>query len=276
MRVATDHRGDPGGRQTGHVVGHHDRGTAQEPVGRADHAADPDRHQVGQPALVREADHRDRVRATRRQLPTPQRPARHLPAQRLAHREPLHPRRRPPPQRGERLALRAGQHRMPSGGPEDSPITLHTHDCRVPLPQENWRADQPNRQKRFLCRAGPRVARTSCLTEWAVGTTPPGHAATHARLPARRRGSAPPGRQFRPRSPSAAAPPPPAPRRAREPPTRRCAHVDVHRMPQRLVWVEPLHPDSRAAAKRVYGVVTGRRCIPKDSPPEADHIHRLG
>ena len=66
-----------------------------------------------------------------------QRYARHLPTQRLAHREALHPRCRPPPQRGERLALRAGQHRMPSGTPKDSPITLHTHDCRVPLPKEN-------------------------------------------------------------------------------------------------------------------------------------------
>ena len=39
--VAADHRGDAGGRQVRHVVGHHDGGAAQEPVRRRDHPARP-------------------------------------------------------------------------------------------------------------------------------------------------------------------------------------------------------------------------------------------
>ena len=52
-------------------------------------------------------------------------------------------------------------------------------------------------------------------------------------------------------------------------------HVDVHRVPERLVRVELLHPDRRAVAERVDGVVVGQRCVPEDSAPEAD-IDRVG
>ena len=73
----------PVGGRRGDVVGHHDRGAAQEPVRRGDHAADPDRDQAFQPTLMRLHDQRHRVRATRRETPVAQCPARHLVSQGL-------------------------------------------------------------------------------------------------------------------------------------------------------------------------------------------------
>ena len=109
VRVPADDRRNPGRRQRRHVVGHHDRRAAQEPVWRAHHPSDPDRDQVRQPTLVRDPNQRNRIRAARRRLPPPERLARHLPPKSPAHREPLRPRRGPPSKRRERVALRPSQ-----------------------------------------------------------------------------------------------------------------------------------------------------------------------
>jgi hypothetical protein len=52
-------------------------------------------------------------------------------------------------------------------------------------------------------------------------------------------------------------------------------HIDVHRMPERLVRVKFLHPDRRAVAERVDGVAVSQPCVPEDCAPETD-FDRLG
>jgi hypothetical protein len=52
-------------------------------------------------------------------------------------------------------------------------------------------------------------------------------------------------------------------------------HVDVHRVPERLGRVEFLHPDRRAVAEGVDGVVVVQARVPEDSAPEAD-VDRVG
>ncbi len=53
MGVPADHRCDAGGRELGHVCGHHDGGSSQEAVRRRDHPRHADRYQPVQPSLVR-------------------------------------------------------------------------------------------------------------------------------------------------------------------------------------------------------------------------------
>lgn len=52
-------------------------------------------------------------------------------------------------------------------------------------------------------------------------------------------------------------------------------HVDVHRVPERLVRVELLHPDRRAVAERIDGIVVVYRRVPEGGAPEAD-LDRVG
>ena len=61
MGVPADDRRDPGTRQVRNIVGHHDRGAAQEAVWRGHHSADPDRDQLLETALVRFHDQLHRV-----------------------------------------------------------------------------------------------------------------------------------------------------------------------------------------------------------------------
>lgn len=74
----------PAGRRVGQVGGHQRRRTAVEGEGRTRHAAEADRHQRGQPALVGAADDVDRIGPALGWLPSGMRGARRRIAQRLA------------------------------------------------------------------------------------------------------------------------------------------------------------------------------------------------
>jgi hypothetical protein len=70
--VAADDRGDAGVRQRREIVGHDVGRAAEERVGRGDHAADPDRDQPVEPALVRLDDLLDGVGPVRGRGPAAQ------------------------------------------------------------------------------------------------------------------------------------------------------------------------------------------------------------
>ena len=115
VRVAAHHRRDARGREFRHVLGHHDRGAAQEPVGRGGHAPDTDRDQPLDPALVAEVDQVDRIGPVRGWRPFGQRFPRDPLAQALAQRIALRPRHRPLQQRPVRAPVRIGEDGVPGG-----------------------------------------------------------------------------------------------------------------------------------------------------------------
>lgn len=47
-------------------------------------------------------------------------------------------------------------------------------------------------------------------------------------------------------------------------------NIDVHRVPQRLVLIECLHPHRRSVSKRVDGIVARHGDIAKHGAPEVD------
>ncbi len=113
--IAADDRRDAGRRQMSDVLGHHDGRAAQETVGRRHHAADPDRDQPLQPALMRMHDLLDRVGPVRRRFPVAERTAVNALAQAPAEFEPLGARHRPAAQRAVAVAVRVRQDDVPRG-----------------------------------------------------------------------------------------------------------------------------------------------------------------
>src|ERR1700760_3168301 len=61
MRIATNHRLDPGSRYAGEVISHQGGGTAQKSIRRRQHSADTDGNESFQPAGVRLLDEVNRV-----------------------------------------------------------------------------------------------------------------------------------------------------------------------------------------------------------------------
>ena len=160
VRVAADHRGDPGGRQSRDVFGHHDRRSPQEAVRRRDHAGDPDGDQLLEPTLVRLPDQLDGVRPVGGRLPVPQGPPGHLLAQRPPDREALAPRRRLLAQRAERLALRRGQHGVPSCTGRHAASSARSRSA-APAQLEHQVSMRRGSRTCFGCRRTPGRRRTS-------------------------------------------------------------------------------------------------------------------
>ena len=69
MGVPADHRGDAGDGKASDVVGHDHGGTAQEAVGRADHAGNADRDEVLNSSDVGGLNEVERARAILDYLP---------------------------------------------------------------------------------------------------------------------------------------------------------------------------------------------------------------
>ena len=133
VRVTADHRGDPGGRQAGNILRHHDRGAAQEAVGPGGHPADAERDQPVEPALVRLHDQLHRVGSAAIRGPLPQRAARNLAPQFPSHLVAVTPRRRPSPQRGEGVTVGGGEHDMPTRGIRGTGLLRHVLKASSPV-----------------------------------------------------------------------------------------------------------------------------------------------
>ena len=99
------------------VLGHHRRGTAQEPVRRRGHPPHPDRYQPIQAAIVGLDDLVDRVPPTGWWDPVSQRRARDPVAQALPQRVPLGAWNRAAAQRGIVLAVSAFEYHVAAGRP---------------------------------------------------------------------------------------------------------------------------------------------------------------
>jgi hypothetical protein len=89
MSITANHRRDAGCGEMRYVLRHDDCGTPQETVRGGDHAANPDRNEMGNPAFVRADDQINGVWAPAARLPVSQRSTWHLVPKASTQLEPL-------------------------------------------------------------------------------------------------------------------------------------------------------------------------------------------